>query len=812
MWLDNPGEKMSGNKPTGKGAARSMWVIEVPDRALEDEAVRVCLEDLKMIGRHCGLTIKIAAGVKLSSSNAIIVGDSSRNLLTRDLQNRGIVRLKGAVSPEGYEIVTLKERGRRMIVIAGGSVIGDVYGLYRIWDGLRVLGDVPTLNLREEPELGIRYTRIPVRSEDDIRRALRYRLNLVFGENPLNLVPWDSQPEAEENIRHREQTRKLARYAHSLHMRYLAFSTEFTYHPSLLGEFGAGLSVGDPRLWDAVQAKFRRLFEAVPEFDGVETFVGEEQSYWGAYRTFDPIHGDEACDWSLEKRYRTFVKAVWDVVVAEFGKTLFHRTWMTNAHEQHSQPEVYRRIFTEDVPTRNLYLIPSFTQNDRWWFQAFNPTFNLTPHDMLVVCETMDYHDGAAFFPTFPGFYFGAGFESILGRGRSNLKGASLDMPAREGWDTQSLTAYTVARLMWNHSEDPRDIARDFCAIQFGKELADRMADILLLSPVAYKYGLYIEPAAYGAFSSLPHIRTGSFVAEGYPSIDGGRAHIEFLKSIYLRCKPWIRETTMYLDHGLLTAKAMERKFLSAKRLFKDHALAARVENSLRLMRLLVETNNLYVKTFFSYFEYRESPTEANRKLLRRLCGRLKTTLGRFCSTPGCSFKLFGPDQLLINVSEMLKDRDRAEQALAGAPTTEEVEREVAEQQRRYKEILREHKDGASKILYWEGRVDGQDILSVKGGDVKIEHLRWDPIYMHSHSFLQPLPSRAGSVVIEDVESEPMHPFVLQQPRQANGYTARIYLNDIPGGAHWVRFSLYFLDEMPDALGLDVPWDASQGR
>jgi len=779
----------------------------VPDESLRDEAVKVCLEDLKMIGEHLGLSFKVTSRTEQPSSNALIVGDPSRNPLTADLRNRGVVRLQGTVNHEGYHIFTLRERGKKRIVVAGGSLIGDVYGLYRIWDSLRALGDVPILNLREEPELGIRYTRIPVRNEDDIRRALRYRLNLVFGENPLNLVPWESQPEAEKNRRHRENTRRLAQYAHSLHMRYLAFSTEFTYHPSLLREFGAAFSLADPRLWDAVKAKFRRLFEAVPELDGVETFVGEEQSYWGPYRTFDLIHGDETCEWSLEKRYRTFVKAVWDVVVGEFGKILFHRTWMTNAHEQHSQPEVYRRIFTEEIPIKNLYLIPSFTQNDRWWFQAYNPTFNLTPHEMLVVCETMDYHDGAAFFPTFPGFYFAAGLETMLRKGQSNLKGASLDMPASESWDTRSLTAYTVARLMWNHRGDLREIARDFCAIQFGRKVADRMAEICLLSPVAYKYGLYIEPAAYGAFSSLPHIRTGSFVAEGYPSIDGGRAHIEFLQSIYLRCKPWIRETIMYLDHGLLTARAMQRKFRAAKLLFEDHALAARVADSLSLMRLLVETNNLYVKTFFSYFEYRESPTQANQRKLRRLYGRLKATRGRFGSTPGCSFKLFGPDQLLVNVSEMVRDRVHAEEALAGAPSTDDIEKEVAEQQRRYGEILDKHRKKAGRILYWEGRVDGQDILLVKGSDVKIEHLRWDPIYLHSHSFLQPLPKRAGSVVIDDIESEPMHPFVLQQPKEANGYTARIYLNDVPGGAHWVRFNLYFLNEMPDALGLGVPWD-----
>ena len=32
----------------------------------------------------------------------------------------------------------------------------------------------------------------------DMDRALRYGLNLVYGDNPLNLIPWKSEPEAKQ--------------------------------------------------------------------------------------------------------------------------------------------------------------------------------------------------------------------------------------------------------------------------------------------------------------------------------------------------------------------------------------------------------------------------------------------------------------------------------------------------------------------------------------------------------------------------------------------------------------------------------------
>jgi len=39
--------------------------------------------------------------------------------------------------------------------------------------------------------------------------------------------------------------------------------------------------------------------------------------------------------------------------------------------------------------------------------------------------------------------------------------------------------------------------------------------------------------------------------------------------------------------------------------------------------------------------------------------------------------------------------------------------------------------------------------------------------------------------------------------RELDGVAA---FTDLPDGAHWVKFSLHYIDESPDALGLAVPW------
>ncbi|NIA29874.1 MAG: hypothetical protein GWP06_08200 [Actinobacteria bacterium] len=793
---------------TGSGNAQTTWSIILSNDHIKDEAIRVVLDDLQKTGKQFGLQFKTVNDRKGISNHSIIVGDPVRNECTANLVKKGKVRLKGVDNPQGYEIITRDIDGSKTIIVAGGSIVGDVYGLYWIWDRLRVFKNIPDINIKREPAVKIRYTRVHVKNKEDIKRALRYGLNLVYGDNPLSLIPWDAEPERTENEKNRGKTREMIKYAHSLHIKYLSFGTDFTYHPTLLKKFGAKLSPSDPFFWDAVQEKYRMLFQAIPELDGLVTFTGEEQSYWENYKTFDPMHDGEGCDWSLQKRYRTFVKKVYNVVVGEFGKIYHHRTWITNSYEQQSQPEVYKKIFTDAVPTKNLYLIPSFTQNDRWWHQRYNPTFNVTPHNMLAVLEPMNYYESSKsdLFPTFPGQYFQAGLQSILEVTNSNLKGLSFDLRSPDDYKTGNLTAYTVFRLGWDYLENPKEIAADFCAIHFGRAASKGMAEIYLLSPIAYKYGLFIEPVAYGNFNSLPQIRVGTFPAQGYPRIDDGKEHIQFLRKIYLRCKPWVAETLSYLDHGLDVANTMKEKYKHVKPQIADKKLADDVENRLEMTRLFIKTNNLYVKTAFAYFEYRDDPTEAFRSKLAKLHSALLQTCNNFIDTPGYGYHLFGVDQILKNVEQALNDLPNAEQLLKDAPSSAQIEKIVAEQQDKYSKILSERSKEAVKILHWEGRVDGRDIIKIRGKHLEVEHLRWDPMYFKDYKILTDLPKKAVTVIPKDIESRPMHPFILEQPSRKNNYTVQVYLYDVPGGAGWCKFDLYYIPQTPDKLGLEIPW------
>ncbi len=792
------------------------WYIHISISSINDEAIKVALKDLQETGAKYDLKFKIQNDNNNLSRNSIIVGAPDRNDLTDSFINKNNITLEGVTDPQGYEIITKVIDGKKIMIVSGGSIIGDVYGLYWIWDRIRVFKEIPEINVKRIPALK---TRISLswgrrgsagKSKEEMQRALRYNFNWVSGPAILDLVPWSSEPERTNNKKNRERTKKLIEYAHTLHLKYYSFANEFTYHPSLLEEFGARLTPDDAKFWQVLQEKYRRLFQALPELDGIELCNDDISGFWENYRGFDLMHEGEGSEWRYDKRFQTFVKKVHDVVVGEFNKTYFHFTWSLVTYEQGSEANIFRRIFTENVPTKNLYLIPKITTADRWWHQPYNPTFNLTPHNTMVGFETMNYYEGSKsnIFPTFAGQYYQAGLQTILRSKSNNVKGAGyLVGSARDGWDTRSVYSYVLFRLSWNPNEDIKQIAEDFCAIHFGRAAAEKMAEIYLLSPVTYKYGLHIEPVSYGQFNSFIHMRVGTFPAQGYPSIDGGKEHLDFLHKIYLRCKPWKFETIDDLDHGLQTAETMVEKFQSTKLLIADSKLAQKIENALHMTKLLILTNNLYVKTSFAYFEYRENPSLHKKNTLKNYYKQLIQTRENFKNASGFGYRLFGVNQLLKNTEQVLANLNETEQRLEILPTRDELEQTITEQQQSYKQILERYKKEAVKYLHFEVEIDGRDILIIKDNEYKIEHLRWDGPSVKQCQFVGKLPQKAITIIPKDIESRPMHPFVLQQPNKENGYTTKIYLYDKPGGFGIVNFDLYYIPKKPGELGLKNSWE-----
>ena len=783
------------------------WKIVISNQLKSYEAIKVALDDLRKTGSDYGIEFIVADDSSPIEMNTILIGNKTRNKIVKNLVAKNLLNLVALTEEQSFQITTTEINSDKVMVVSGGSILGEVYGLFWICDRLKVNGYIPDIDTMREPELKIRFT--SGNSKEQMRQALRYGATWVWGGHTINnLVPWDAEPEKTENAKNRKELKELIDYAHSLHLKFIVYEDEFSYHPTLLEEFKATLNPEDPAFWEAVQAKYRRLLEAMPEIDGVRNRTGEATRVGGNFKSFDVMHAGNS-DWSLAKRYRTWVKNIYNIVVGEFDKIYYQRTWVTSSHEQHSIPEVYKEIFTEDIPVKNLYMSPYMSTTDRYFHQPYNPTFNQTPHNMIVLLSPLNYHgnNNCGILPTFPGTYYQGGLKTYLSVDNTNCVGADFGTQPKDGWDTNNLTTYTAYRLTWDPNMDVKEIAHDFAAIYFGRDAANDLAEVLMLTPRIYKYGMYIAPAAHGQFASLTHLRLTTFPAKGLPNLDSGRKHIEFLYNIYLRCRPWIEETYIYLNHGLkLADEARDITNRSAVKI-SDPKMRKLIINNAEMTFRLVEVNNYYVKSMISYFQYRETHSVEDKKQLANYSENLDNTMVAFREVPGFVYKLDGVEQLQVNIKEALEDVERAGELLANAPDDAGIDKLIDDQQAKYVEVLEKYKDEAVKIVYWQGRVDGRDLLKVKGNEIEIQHLRYDDIQEASEVFSIALPAKEYTVIPVDIQSRSFGPFVLEQPSEENDYTVTLYLSDFPmHGYSWWKFELYYIPHPPEELGLSVPW------
>ena len=163
------------------------WYILLSKSLLDDEAIKVVLKDLKETGLHYGLKFTIQNDNKKLSQNSILVGAPDRNVQTARLVKKGKIQLQGVNDPQGYEIITKKIDGKRVMIVSGGSIIGDVYGLYWIWDRIRVFKKLPEINVNRIPKLktciSLSWGRrgSAGESKEAMQRALRYSINWVSG-------------------------------------------------------------------------------------------------------------------------------------------------------------------------------------------------------------------------------------------------------------------------------------------------------------------------------------------------------------------------------------------------------------------------------------------------------------------------------------------------------------------------------------------------------------------------------------------------------------------------------------------------------
>jgi hypothetical protein len=255
------------------------------------------------------------------------------------------------------------------------------------------------------------------------------------------------------------------------------------------------------------------------------------------------------------------------------------------------------------------------------------------------------------------------------------------------------------------------------------------------------------------------------------------------------------REAIEHLDRGLVATLQMKELFEEAGPSIEDAGMRTKIAEEVDLTHALVATNNLYVKTCYAYFEYREKRDEESRKHLEETLSSLDESVRDFRETPGFCYRLDGIETLIDLAQAAAQDLEAAEASLAGAPARPETLARIAKQQSRMKGIVEEREKDLKKILHWRGKVDGTDVLSIRGDEVGVEHLQGDDPQEMEARFIDSLPQTAGVALLKDLDSPDYHPFVLQQPGPGNDYTLKIYLLDRPPGYSWWEFEVYWMED-----------------
>ncbi len=793
------------------------WNIHISPPLREKKPIVMALNDFVNTCKKYAIQMDILTeDIIEKDKNTIFVKVKTREDSLKNIPEEIQKNVSSEISPEGFVIETkIQSSNSKILVVVGGSEIGTAHGLYWLLDRVEVYRTVPEINTKREPAFPVRIAGSWGRdlhggaTEEQIKNSFRYGINWVSGMNTLDLVPWNTEPENIKNREHAERIRPLIELVHSLGMHYFAFSNELTYHPSLFDNNPDLLNPCLPEFWERVKEKYRLLLKALPELDGVEICSDDISGFWDNYQPFDILHDCLDCAMSYEERYRKLLRSIHEVVVGEFGKIYFNKNWGLRDHEIHCQPDVFRKVFTDEIPIENLFVKIKITRADRWWFQPYNRTFNLSPHRTVVIFEPMNYYEGtdASLFPTFSGEYFQNGLKYFLSVENTNVSGLSyLGGVSAEDWSTRSLYVYTLYRLTWEPNVDIRQVAHDYCAINFGPEVAMGMADILMDTGNAYKYGLFIEPIAYGQFSSFPHMRVGSFIAEGYPLIDLGKGHIQFLKNIYLQCLPWREFTRRQLYFGLNKANEMVKKYEEIKEKIKSQELMEKVGNQLKMTQSLIQTHVDYIDSMFCFFDYLENSCIENKNSLQTAFLKLTNSCETFKNIPGFNYKLDGVNVLIEHTRHAIESVDSEKRLLERVPNQREIDRLIQGQQEIYKKVLETYKEKLQKWGHFEILIDGQDLLKIKGKEYRIEHLRWDSPDVILAQLFFPLPQRDVLIIPDNINTRPLHPFVLYQPCALNDYETTIYLDDRLGGTGRFIFDLYVLESTDEELQIIKDW------
>jgi hypothetical protein len=426
--------------------------ISIPPGAMQDELYRTAIDDLTTaLETRIDLQPQIiAAPADLPPGNWIAIGSRERNELVE-------VSQETVGNPEGFAFQPIQHTSTRGLAVAGGSRIGDVYGVYHLIRALYSDTDIFSLEKTIVPALPYRFVDMgavgipfdpagwdpqdyshhdhayedvilptaPYIDEDAFKRVenefkaylhrmISYGNNGIVFNGFLEFVNFDQIGDGfdvypagsdyrDRHLALRAKFGPLFAYAHEMGMSVILKTDMVALTKPLEAYFDSrfgGVDVSNSDVWDIYQAGLEELFASMPYVDGIMIRIGEAGAIynlegWDYYSQLY-VRSDE----SVKTMLQTFLQ------VAEiYDKKLLFRTWSVGVGEVgdiHTNPTTYRRVLG-DLNSPNLILSTKYAKGDYYSYLPLNPTLRVGEQSRIIEFQARREFEAFNAFPNYVG-------------------------------------------------------------------------------------------------------------------------------------------------------------------------------------------------------------------------------------------------------------------------------------------------------------------------------------------------------------------------------------------------------------------------
>ncbi len=421
----------------------------------------------------------------------------------------------------------------------------------------------------------------------------------------------------------RGKFREQAARAKELGLKVVTSTDEILLPSAVIESLGAKIARDDdPKridldkeaFWELYRAKYREVLSKFPEIDYIMVRTGENYSF-----LHDGYSGQMIAERNVERaqspayirNMQRLINETRKIVVDEFNRQLIWRTWDLGNAGFHANIEVYDKVLAGVKERKGLIFAVKFTQTDFWRYNDFNPSIGRGGVDQIIEFQAAREYEGKGAFPDYVGEEHAAAMKRCRDLGVKGVWiwnfGGGWGGPKLQSDRWVRLNIFATSKLAENPGADPRKIAEEWAAREFGEKAAPKVAEMLMLSDDSVLGFRYIAPYSRNHKGWLPArniMRDDIIRGETVLREEGG------LQILYEGSKYALQEALEEKTRAAATATRMLKLFESVR----AEIVAARgqrvfeeARNTIAYMESLATVMSHYVRGMFLYYGSQEN-------------------------------------------------------------------------------------------------------------------------------------------------------------------------------------------------------------